>query len=364
MPKPFIVKYWILFFIISISCVRQISPPIRQSAPILVVEGMITTDTAPYTAKLSFTGKFTNASASVDSDENYINDAVVIIKDDAGDSTICPLVGYGTYQSSDLNFIGTVGRSYTLQIRLGTGKSYVSAPEKIMPVSPIDNLSVIYDSTYVTDVRPTQFIISANTHYPPDLQNYYRWSASGYTPRKSWGEPCNPYFDSPCTNPFMCICFADCEQLLDENQINILSDQFINGNEIIQPVFYDPIYWFGNHFIEIRQYSLSQDGYIFWEQYLQQTARTGTILDPLPASLIGNIHNSEDSSDVALGYFEASAFDSKKLNIEPSFLQQYFLESVAGQYIPQGDCHQAFPNSLEDDAIPSGWDNAEVIQLH
>ncbi|HEY4874203.1 MAG TPA: DUF4249 domain-containing protein, partial [Puia sp.] len=363
--KRFLKRYFIFFFFVFfITCVRRINPPIRQSAQILVVEGLITTDTLPYAVKLSYTGSFTNASVAVDSNQNFINDATVIIKDDAGDSTYCNLVSPGMYQSVNSSFIGTVGSAYTLVIHLSNGKTYISTSEKINPVPPIDSITVSYDSTFITDVRPTQFIISANTRDPASQTNYYRWTASAYIPRKSWGEPCDPYTDPPCTNPYMCVCYAECDQYVENTQINVLSDQLTNGNEIIQPVFYSPIYWFGDHYVEVRQYSLNQDSYIFWQQYIQQTTRTGSILDPLPSSLIGNIHNAADSTDNALGYFEASAVNSKKIVIEPFFLQQYYLESVAGQYIPMGDCHLSIPNSLADDMSPVGWENAQVIQLH
>ncbi|HEY4874202.1 MAG TPA: DUF4249 domain-containing protein [Puia sp.] len=359
--RKFLLSFLLLLFFFS--CVRTIQPPIRQSAPILVVEGLITTDSTPYTIKLSYTGKFTNASLSVDSNQNFINDAIVFIKDDIGDSTICNLISPGTYQSADDGFIGITGRSYTLIIHLSNGKTYTSTSEKINPVPPIDSITVSYDSSFITDVRPTQLIISANTRDPSSQTNYYRWSASGYLPRKSWGGPCSPS-NPPCTNAFNCVCNAYCELSFNDNQINILSDQLVNGNEIRQPVNYSPLYCQGSHYIEIKQYSLNEDSYIFWEQYLAQTNRTGSILDPLPASLIGNIYNTSDSSDIAVGYFEASAVFNKKVIITPLFLQVYYLLSVASEYVPMGDCHLVFPNSLEDDAVPSGWENAEIIEMH
>jgi hypothetical protein len=363
-----ITRFWISYIIIfvlllSVSCVQRIEPPIRQSAPVLVVEGTLTTDSTPYTIKLSYTGKFTNASVRIDSNQNFINDATVVIKDDAGDSAFCNFISNGTYQSSDPNFVGIVGRTYTLEIYLSNGKTYVSTPEKIQPVPAIDSVTVVYDSSYITDVRPTQLIISSNVHDPPGVQNYYRWTAYGYTPRKSWGGPCT-IGAPPCTDPYMCTCFAFCVQYLGDNQINVLSDQLINGREIIQPVFYSPVYWQGKHFIEVKQYSLNQDIYLFWQQYLQQTNRTGSILDPLPASLIGNIHNAADSNDIALGYFQTSAVVTKKVTIVPFFLQVYLLESIAGSYILMGDCHQAYSNSLDDDSAPAGWENAQVIEMH
>jgi hypothetical protein len=241
-----------------------------------------------------------------------------------------------------------VGRSYTITIHLSNGKTYISKPEIISAVAPIDSVTVVYDSTYITDVRPTQLIISVNTHDPPGIQNFYRWASFGYIPRYSYGSYCCSF----------------CEQLLADNQINILSDQFIDGHEIVQPVFYSPIYWFGIHYIEIKQYSVTKDVYLFWQSYLDQTNRTGTTLDPLPAPLIGNIYNAADSNDFALGYFETLDVYTKKVVIKLYFLQEYWLESIAGQYIKQGYCHDAYPNTLDNNAIPAGWENAEVIELH
>ena len=364
MIKRFLLKYSLIFFcFFIITCVRRITPPIRESAPILVVEGLLTTDSTPYTVKLSYTGKFLNASARIDSNQNYINDARVVIKDDAGDSTLCNLISPGTYQSIDSGFVGIVSHTYTLEVYLSNGKVYVSTPEKITPVPAIDSISIVYDSTYNYDTRPTQLIISANVHDPADTQNFYRWASLGWVPRKAWGNPCGYGSPSP-TNPFVNACGALCLQYQGYNSLNVLSDQFVNGQEIIQPVFYSPVYWLGKHYIQVQQMSLNKDLYLFWQQYLQQTNRTGSILDPLPSSLIGNIHNQSDSNDVALGYFQTSAIITKKIIIIPHSIQLYILESTAAQYIPMGDCHGSIPNTLDDDAMPPGWENAEIIDFY
>ena len=346
-------------------CIRNVNVPIRSVSPILVVEGWITTDPPPYSINLSYSGKFTSTyQGGTDSGkEQFITNAGVTIEDDLGGSTACKWISNGTYQSADSNFIGKVGRSYMLKIYLSNGKTYVSKPEKITPVPPIDSVHIVYDSTFITDIRPTQLILSVNTHDPPGVQNFYRWTAYGYIPRKSVGSPCGS--SPPTCLPYYCTCNAQCEQLLVNNEINILSDQFIDGREIEQrPVFYSPLYWFGIHFIEIKQYSISEQAYLFWEQYLTQTNRTGSILDPLPAPLKGNVFNEADSNDIALGLFSGSAVHSKKVVIIPFFLQRYYLISVAGEYITLGDCQFVFPNSLPDDTNPPGWENAEEIDLN
>ena len=173
----------VLFFMPCPSCIRQITPPIRQSTPILVAEGVITTEPGPYTVKLSYTGRFTNASVRIDSNQNFINDAAMVVKK----AMAIRLHAYSArqaYQSADSNFIRNSGHTYTLEIFLPNGKTYVSKPEKMNPVPGIDSISVSYDSTYVTDVRPTQLIISVNTPDPPGFR-LYRWTASGYVPRKT-----------------------------------------------------------------------------------------------------------------------------------------------------------------------------------
>jgi hypothetical protein len=362
MKRNFANYFFPLAALFFFSCIRQVNVPVRNVPPILVVEGWITTDPPPYAINLSYSAMFTNTyQAGQDSNQQFITDAQVTLEDDLGDSTPCFRSINGTYLSADSNFIGTVGRTYTLKIYLSNGKTYLSKPEKIAPVPPIDSVTEVYDSSYIAGVRPTQFIVSVNTHDPSGVQNFYRWTASGYIPRKSWGDPCS--IGSPaCTNPFMCTCFALCEQFLAEDQINVLSDQYIDGHEITQqPVFFSPVYWTGVHYIEIKQYSISQEAYLFWQQYLAQTDRTGSILDPLPAPLIGNIYNQADSTDIALGLFSASAAITKKIIIIPFSLQEYLLESIAFYFIKPGDCHQDYPNSLDDDAIPAGWEDAQII---
>lgn len=335
------------------SCIRMVTIPIRNVKPMLVVEGSITTDSVPYIVNLSYSGKFSNTYQF--SDQPFIKDALVTIKDDQGDSTECSWVAEGTYKSTDSRFIGTVGRSYTLIVKLADGKTYISRQEKLNFVPPIDSLTVVYDSTNVFEVRPTQFIVSANLTDQSGVENYYRWTASGYAPRRSTGLPCN--IGTPA------LCYQNCEQLQIYNQLNILSDRYIDGNHIQQPAAFSPVYWFGKHFVEVKQYSLSRTAYQFWEQYQAQTNRTGSILDPLPSSLTGNVYNQADSNDIALGLFSASAVATKRIVIIPFFLQEYLLQAVAGSYIKEGDCNFAFPNTIKDSNDPPGWENDQIINM-
>ena len=363
MKKKWIIYAFLLACLLQPACTKQVKAPIRNVPPVLVVQGLVTTAPGPYTINLSYSGPYTNSLQATQQDSMYfIADAKVVIKDDQGDSTTCTYTSLGNYTSDNPQFIGTIGRTYTLFVYLSNGQEYMSKPETIQPVPPIDSLSIGYDSAGLTGILPPPLIVTVNTHDPGGSQNYYRWTAMGYIPRKSWGDVCLAPFP-PCGDPYSCTCFAECEQLFTDNQVNIFSNQFSSGREIIQPIYYSPVYWFGDHYVEIDQYSLTLESYQFWEQYLAQTDRTGSILDPLPSPVIGNIYNARDSTDPALGIFSASDVYQEKVILVPFFLQQYELESVAGQNILQGDCQMTYPNALPDGMAPPAWDSAQVINI-
>ncbi|HTR28773.1 MAG TPA: DUF4249 domain-containing protein [Puia sp.] len=365
MKKRKIIVALCSFFLFQAACVRQVKVPTRNSNHLLVVQGLITTAPGPYTINLSYSGPYTNSYQASRQDSLYfITDAKVVIRDNLGDSTNCTYTDFGNYVSTDTPFAGVVGRTYTLVVYLSNGSQYLSKPETLQAVSPIDSLSIGYDSAGLTNMVPAPLIVTVNTHDPGSGPHYYRWSSSGYFPRKSYGSPCN-INDPPCSSPFVCTCHALCEEEnTSAGALKIFSNQLSQGKEVIEPAYYSPVFWYGDHYVEIDQYSLTLESYQFWQRYQEQTDRTGSILDPLPSPVIGNIYNARDSNDLALGIFSASDVFKKKVVLVPFFLQEYELESFAGQYILQGDCQAVYPNALPDNTPPSGWDSAQIINLH
>jgi hypothetical protein len=70
----------------------------------------------------------------------------------------------------------------------------------------------------------------------------------------------------------------------------------------------------------------------------EQTTRTGSIFDPLPASPEGNIYNVNHPIELALGYFGAPAVSYKRIIIVPMYLKEHLLQGIAGIFIEEGDC--------------------------
>jgi len=342
------------------ACVKQVTINTRNEKPILVVEGAITTDSLPYSVKLSYSGPYKSA---LDIPDEYLEkQAKVSISDDQGNTTILTHRDKGVYETTDPNYIGRQGRSYHVIIELSDGRKYTSVPEKIKPVVPILATAVVFaqDNNFIL---PTSLHVSINADDPANEENYYKWNFYSWVMRQTHGIPCG----------FGCKLYEYCFQKITDKEVRILSDASINGNQIKnQLVGKSYIYTYGKSYVDIAQLSLTREAYQFWRSYEDQVSRTGNILDPTPGSIKGNVYNATDPNDFALGYFSASSVTHKRAILVPLNITQYLLDISAVQFIPEGSqvCFTYFPNALfyppppaEQYPPPPGWENAERIEV-
>jgi hypothetical protein len=59
---------------------------------------------------------------------------------------------------------------------------------------------------------------------------------------------------------------------------------------------------------------------MYWEQLQKNTENIGTLFDPLPSQLTGNITCLNDAQEIALGYVGAHTVSEKRIFIAPSEL--------------------------------------------
>ncbi|WP_026309058.1 DUF4249 domain-containing protein [Spirosoma spitsbergense] len=331
-----------------IACIDQVDLPIRTEVPRLVVEGQLTNEAPPYTIRLTYTGKYGGENGQNINDQ-YVQQAQVILADDQGRSVNFLSVGQGMYRTMDTTFRGQIGRTYSLSIALTNGKRYITKPERMPAVPPIDSISPKLIKTGNLS-KPYAFVYSANTSDPASEKNYYRWTGYGYTTRLSVGVPCS--LGSPN------LCNYRCWTLVATDAVNVYSDEAINGNPLRgREVLQVPVYAVGPQLVEIQQYSITQSNYQFWKLYQQQNARTGSIFDPLPAPVIGNVVNASDPTDAARGYFAVTSVMRKRLrqqNLPNIVFYQALVGFISSQILPPGDCRNTYGYST---AVtePEGW---------
>jgi hypothetical protein len=328
------------------ACIDRVELLIRSEEPRLVIDGQITNEAPPYRVRLTYTGKYGGVNGQ-NPDNQYVNGAQVSLADDQGRLTRFVSTGQGIYQTTDFGFRGQVGRTYSLTVVLSNGKRYATKPERMPAVPAIDSISakLIKTGNFAT---PYAFSYGANTQDPATEKNYYRWTGYGITNRLSVGVPCS--LGSPA------LCFNRCWTTVSNDAVNIYSDEAINGNPIRgRQIVQVPIYTIGPQLAEIQQYGITQTNYQFWKLYQQQNARTGSIFDPLPAPVTGNLLNTNDPADIARGYFAVTSITRRRIRVDNYDAPFYgaLTSFIASQILPPGDCRNTYgPVPVTE---PAGW---------
>lgn len=346
MKRNFILL--LLAIVAQLSCIEQLELPYRNEEPKLVVDGEVTNEAPPYSLRLSYSGKF--VSGSIITSNLAVNGARVTLSDDLGNSVRFRQNIYepALYQT-DATFRCVAGRSYALKIELPDGKIYITKPQLMQEVASINN---IYADKITNFIR-----VYIDTKDPANTTNYYRWKGYSITLKRTGGGT------SPSTGPSGAVagdyslngtCSTACWTYNREDAANVFSDRYINGNEIkkrlalFSPI--DGLVPLSKHYAEIKQMSISAEAYLFWQQYEEQKTRTGSIFDPLPATIIGNIVNEKNNKDFALGFFGVSAVSVKRLIIDPSNINFSTESSIdlrpplVETTRPSGNCEATYPS--------------------
>ncbi|UCH14215.1 MAG: DUF4249 domain-containing protein [Bacteroidales bacterium] len=301
-----ILLYTTLILIIVANCIDPFYPDIEEYENVLVVDGFITNENSVYKVKLSRTQHFDDA------ENKPVPGAVVQVIDDSGNVYLFRETKTGTYESNPGEFTGQVGRKYKLNIETTDGNKYESGFEGMKNIPEIDSIYWEYKEKPASDVnnpyRGIQILI--DTHDPENKTRYYRWSWS-----ETW-EFVTPYHKD--TLPRHCW-KKDSSRVIEISSTDHLTEDIIRNY---------PLYFISEgtnrlsirYSILVRQYSLTSDCFNYWSRIRETNENTGTLFDPIPTQVIGNITDLNNPDKPVLGYFQASAVASKRIFIDRSEL--------------------------------------------
>ncbi|WP_317174486.1 DUF4249 domain-containing protein [Aquiflexum lacus] len=330
---------------------------------LLNVEGYITTIPKAHQIKLSQAEKFGPEFVGLG---RPVTSATVLIKDDLGSVENLVEVGSGYYATSP-DFAAVVGRSYNLEIYLLDGSRYVSLSETAMPVPEVDSVTYHSVRTVTTDRLNDEIGVRVMAHFqdPPDVENYYFWNVleSDFVLITEpelyllpFDHPTNPRGPAPKD------CCAKCFHKDKPKPTNIItvSDVDFDGiyqNRRIAYVRDDGLRFKETYRLDIQHLSVSAETYRFLKLIDQQLSLTGSVFDPPPANIRGNIISLNDRDEQALGHFFVS---------DERFLRVYIIRDQLEFYLsPQttvpDDCREFlqqanFPMPFLPVDPPADWD--------
>ncbi|MFZ9044379.1 MAG: DUF4249 domain-containing protein [Cyclobacteriaceae bacterium] len=302
------------------SCIETFELDYVLESDAIVVTGLIT-DKAP--AYVELTAPAATPISGLSAILRISGASITLVEDTGGREQLTE-VRNGYYEGQTP---GVVGRSYFVEIVLPDDRLIVSTPQQIKPNPSIDRLYTEQVSTFRSfgggvefDYRGLNLNVYLNRE--DTVSRYYRWIVGGsyefYSALDSENEngPC--YYTIPQLPSFNVGESASANADIISKRL-----KFITPNST---------YAFG-HSVELVQYSQTKESYDYWKKIEDQQRNVGSIFDPPPAQITGNLNFDDGEKGVVMGFFEAASVKNKRIflnrdsftNLDPSI--DYFSDT-------------------------------------
>ncbi|WP_242920594.1 DUF4249 domain-containing protein [Pontibacter liquoris] len=317
MYSPNCLKYicW-LWLLLLVSCVEPFEPKVLEGANnYLVVDGFIN-PSGTTTFRLSRTQNLSDESAPI-----LETGASLVIEEQQGLQLQLTEIEAGTYtlNSLDLNLAGM----YRLLVRTTDRKEYASDYVPVKQTPPIDEI------TWTAEDNTLQFYVS--THDPAQNARYYRWEYEGtweYTAAFNSSLKYDAGSRQIVLRPESESLYR-CWRTDASHEIKLATSVRLSEDVIHQfPVMALPPRSEELRFkysLLVKQYSLTKEAYQYWEALKKNTESIGTLFDPLPTQLTGNIHCLTAPDEPVIGYVGASTVQEKRIFVSREQLPQGWL---------------------------------------
>ena len=303
-----------LIFILALGCVEPFTPEVSNYQDLLVVEAFISDDTKSQTVILA-------RSFPIDTSRvNYETGASVLLEEVAGSQIVFTEKKLGHY-SPEAVFVPEEGKSYILSITTRNGEVYNSASVSMKITPPVSDL-YFERKTLPSDKAiglDEGFQIYLDAEIESDMPGYYM-----YEWEETW-EFATPFFS------FLDYDFDTHREFLREENISrcwqesfstglnlATTENLSNSNIEKQPirfVSFSESTLRRKYSILVKQFSLSEEGFRFWENLKESNESTGSLYDAQPFQVTGNIKNVNNPGEPVLGTFDMATVSSKRIFI-------------------------------------------------
>ena len=293
------------------SCVERLDFDLQnQASDILVVEGFITNELGPHQIRLAYSAPFKDIDEG--GKEIPISGANVSIIDELGTVISLEDQGDGIYTTSE-TFQGVVDKEYQLRVSLEDGKEYLSTAQVLPASGTVDSIYFAYNGREVLKNGSIveEFGVEGWVDYSfIDEHSYFLWEWEGVFSFETLNNLCYVYEES--------------------RGYALLSDNEETTAKTIKEasiMFEEPDFrFFGKFNFRAVQYSTTIELYEYFELIDQQSNSTGSVFDPTPATITGNIYNMNNPDELVLGYFGAFGVSDKRIFITNDDIPEEILD--------------------------------------
>ena len=302
--RPFATKHllWLLFPLVS-GCLQPFNPPeISGGQGFLVVDGFL--NAGGDTTRIHLTRTQNLADGETPPAEVR---AQVTIEGDRGASYPLREEKAGHYVMTNVPVVA--GQQYRLYIRTSGGQEYRSdyVPVKITP--PIDSVN--------WELTGDGVQVYVNTRDPAANTRFYRWEFA-----ETW-EFTVPYSfaytyragekEYNTENTARCWTTTFSRNVVLGTSARLSEDVIYQYPLVTLPVSSEKHQL--RYSILVKQYALTQDGYDYWQNLKRNTESLGTLFDPQPSQVSGNIASVNNPGEPVFGFFSAYSVQEKRIFI-------------------------------------------------
>lgn len=272
----------IIFFLASVvltACEKTVLIDVTQNQPRVIIEGQVTNQPGYQYVKVTRSSNFYSTGQSP-----RIENASITVSDDAGNEYLFVhnpggLADSAGYYKPAVPFVGVVGRTYHLVVQVD--ESQYEAEDLLTPVTTIDSLGYQINDEERED--------------PETFGKFYEVLMYAKEPQTTTDYYLFKFYrnDSLTVDSDTDIYYAD-DELLGEN---------IDG--VSSPIYFAP----GDR-ARVEMYSLSRNGFVFYNDLQQLLNNDGGLFGQPPSNSRTNLSNG------ALGFFQASALDIKEVVVQ------------------------------------------------
>lgn len=332
--------FLIFFLLILSACVEPFDSPVN-SLPnsYLVVEGIISNGKSTF--QLSRTTHLNEGNGIMETN------AQVYIENESGtQSYVLDEKEEGVYEAIlDLN----QEDQYRLKIHTTNESEYVSDFVSLVASPEIDSITWEAVNDDVVQLYVT-------THDPENNTRYYRWTYEETWQYRSPFYSNLDYVDGEIVSrDFTNNAIFDCWQ--SASSTNILVNSTVRLQEDV--VYKQPLLAINTnsnsrldakYSMLVKQYALTKEAFEYWDLLKKNSENLGTLFDPQPSQLPGNLHCTTQPDEPVLGFVSAGAVAEKRLFIRrseiPIFIPYNRNPSCVIDTIP------AFPSAIENAFAP------------
>lgn len=303
------------------SCIERYDlASITSFQPKLVIDAQLTADDGVQEIVIS------KSSSIEKSALNPVSGCIVYVEDDKGNKfQFIETSEKGHYQGILEGNAIVIGNRYRLQVKTPDSKMFVSNYETLMPCPEVSNVYYNVETRGTTDPKVNQNGLQFYIDFKGDdnYGRFFRWQlVQTYEYHSTW--PLDKWLDwdgyhdlpKPDYSNFICYktenlgdIFVLSTDGFSQNSYNRYRLHFVpDQTQVLQH----------KYSLLIRQYSLSKSAYSYWENLRKNNQEEVNLFGRQPANVKGNIYNSTDSTEQALGYFGISAVRIKRIMVLPS----------------------------------------------